>query len=68
MTRRRSGSEEGEMPWTEADVDGHKKGLSQAQKKKWCDIANGVLADCKKRKGKDCEALAIRVASSKVGK
>ena len=53
------------MPWTVGDVDGHKKGLTPSQKRKWVKIANGVLADCEKSGGKDCEGKAIRVANSK---
>ena len=52
------------MPWTVADVDKHKKGLTPAQKKKWVSIANGVLKDCKAKGGKGCDAKAIRVANS----
>jgi len=53
------------MPWTVKDVDGFKKGLTPAQKKKWVKIANGVLKDCQAKGGKDCEASAIRIANSK---
>ena len=53
------------MPWTVKDVDGFKKGLTPAQKKKWVKIANGVLKDCQSKKGKDCEGKAIRIANSK---
>jgi hypothetical protein len=53
------------MPWTVADVDKHKKGLTPAQKKEWVKVANGVLADCNKSGGSDCEGKAIRVANSK---
>lgn len=53
------------MPWTVADVEKHKKGLTPEQKKKWVGIANGVLADCNKSGGSDCEGKAIRVANSK---
>jgi hypothetical protein len=31
------------MPWTEKDVDSHKKGLSDKGKKQWTRIANSVL-------------------------
>lgn len=55
------------MPWTVEDVDSHKKGLSTAQKKRWVQIANGTLDSCETAGGKDCEALAIKVANSKVG-
>lgn len=53
------------MPWTAADADKHKKGLTPAQKKKWASIANGVLKSCKAKGGKNCEGKAIRVANSK---
>jgi len=53
------------VPWTAKDAKKFKKGLTPAQAKKWAKIANGVLADCKKNGGKDCEGKAIRVANSK---
>lgn len=55
------------MPWTVGDVDGFKKGLTPAQKKKWVKIANGVLRDCLAGGGsnKSCEGKAIRIANSK---
>ncbi len=53
------------MPWTVKDVDRHKKGLTSTQKKSWVKTANKVLADCKAKKGKDCEGKAIRIANSK---
>ncbi len=53
------------MPWTVKDVDGFKKGLTPAQKKKWVSIANGVLKECQSEGGKDCEGKAIRIANSK---
>ena len=55
------------MPWKSSDADSHRKGLNPAQKKKWCDIANGVLADCMKKGGNDatCAPKAIRIANSK---
>ena len=56
-----------EIPWTKKDVPKHKKGLTEEQKKKWVEIANSVLKQCKKDGGKDCEARAIRTANSKVG-
>jgi uncharacterized protein YdaT len=57
------------IPWTKDDAPKHKKGLTEAEKKKWAEIANSVLSDCKKNGGKqkDCEAKAIRIANSKVG-
>lgn len=56
------------MPWTASDAKKHKKGLSSEQSKKWAKIANAALASCKKKGGNDCDAYAIRVANSKVGK
>lgn len=53
------------MPWTVKDVDRHKKGLTPSQKRRWVKIANGVLRDCQKNKGKNCEGKAIRIANSK---
>ena len=57
------------IPWTKDDAPKHKKGLTEAQKKKWAEIANSVLKDCKKNGGKqsECESKAIRIANSKVG-
>ena len=54
------------MPWSIVDVDKHKKGLDDAQKKKWVTIANKVLEDCLKAGGdqKSCEAKAIKIANS----
>jgi len=56
------------MPWTIADVDSHKKGLSKAQKKQWAKVANAILSRCEKDGGKDCDAMAIRIANSRIGK
>jgi hypothetical protein len=53
------------MPWTVADVERHKKGLTPTQKKKWVKIANGVLKKCQADGGSDCEGKAIRIANSK---
>ena len=53
------------MPWTIDDVDGFKKGLTAAQKKKWVSIANGILKECQSEGGSDCEGKAIRIANSK---
>jgi len=52
------------MPWTADDAARHKKGLTAVQRKRWAATANAVLKDCLAKKGKDCEARAIRVASS----
>jgi hypothetical protein len=57
------------MPFTAADADKHKKGLSEGQKKTWAKIANAVFEDCMevKKSDKECAPSAIRVANSKVG-
>ncbi len=57
------------MPWTVADVDKHKKGLTDRQKKQWVRIANSALAACVARGGRRqaCEASAIRQANGTVG-
>jgi len=57
------------MPWTTADVEKHKKGLSDEGKKRWVSIANGVLKSCMSDGGSegDCAGKAIRIANSKVG-
>ena len=55
------------MPWTTANVDHHKRGLSPAQKRRWVAVANAVLRRCQKRKAEPaggCDALAIRVANA----
>jgi hypothetical protein len=53
------------MPWTTADVDRHRKGLTENQKKTWCRIANGTRESCMRDNGESsyCDALAIRVAN-----
>jgi hypothetical protein len=58
------------MPWKVSDVEKHKKGLTQKQKKRWVEIANSILSDCRETKpgDKNCEAQAIRIANSRVGK
>lgn len=55
------------MPWTKEDAEEHKKGMTDAQKKRWASIANSVLADCTAADGdvSDCEAKAIRIANAK---
>lgn len=57
------------MPWTTADVDRHKKGLSDKQKAQWVAVANSVLAKCIKDGGTDatCAPSAIRQANGVVG-
>jgi len=52
------------MPWTVADVDSKKKGLSPSQKKKWVSIANAALKRCQAKGGKNCDASAIRIANA----
>lgn len=56
------------MPWEVSDVGRFKKGLTLKQKRSWVDTANAVLADCQKRGGKNCEAKAVIIANSRVGK
>jgi len=57
------------MPWTTADVDSHKKGLSDEQKKKWVATANSALTACIKKGGNDksCAPQAIRIANGTTG-
>jgi len=55
------------MPWTVRDVDRFKKGLTPGQKKKWVEIANGSLAECRLKGGDRCEEHAVRIANAKVG-
>ncbi|MCD6262292.1 MAG: hypothetical protein J7J52_04650 [Deltaproteobacteria bacterium] len=54
------------MPWDVGDVDRHKKGLTDAQKKRWVAVANSVLERCLNEGGtqSECEAKAIRQANS----
>jgi len=54
------------MPWTVADVEEFKKGLSDEKKKRWVRIANSVLRKCREEGGENCEASAIRQASGSV--
>lgn len=56
------------MPWVPADVDSHMKGLSDAQKQTWCDIANAALTKCETGEGKDCDASAIMQANAVMSK
>lgn len=56
------------MPWTKADVDKHKKGLTDKQKEQWVAIANSVRESCLKE-GKSeevCDGLAIQQANGAV--
>jgi hypothetical protein len=57
------------MPWTVKDVEKHKKGLTDTQKRKWVDVANAIRLSCLKsgKTEKECDALAIRTANSQVG-
>lgn len=55
------------MPWQPSDAHKHKKGLTKKQAQQWAKIANSVLEQCRKDKGKNCEAKAIKAANSKVG-
>jgi len=54
------------MPWDVGDVEGHKAGLTDAQKKRWVEVANSALAACLKEGRSDCEASAIRQANAVV--
>ena len=53
------------MPWVTADVERHKKNLSDVQKEKWVATANSVRAKCIEDGGDedDCDARAIRIAN-----
>ena len=57
------------MPWVVADVDRHKRGLTDSQKRQWIRIANSVLSRCLSGGGQrsTCEGSAIRQASGVVG-
>ena len=57
------------MPWTVADVDRHKRGLTPQQKRQWVRIANGALSRCLSGGGNQssCEASAIRQANGVAG-
>jgi len=57
------------MPWTVKDVDKHKKGLTDKQKRQWVKIANSVYKQCMSDGGSDssCAGKAIRQASGSVG-
>lgn len=58
------------MPWSIEDVEEHKKGLSEKQKRKWVKIANRVLQRCRTVEDKsedECAEEAIRTANSEVG-
>ena len=50
------------MPWTTEDVDRHRKGLSDAEKRLWIAVANQQLAE------HDDEGRAIREANGVVNR
>lgn len=54
------------MPWTIADVERHKRGLTPAQKRRWVRVANDALRRCLERGGTDatCAPSAIRQANA----
>ena len=56
------------MPYTVADVDKHKKGLSDKGKKQWVAVANSALASCMEDGGDEgeCAVSAIRQANGVV--
>lgn len=56
------------MPWTIKDVDKHKKGLTDKQKRQWVAIANSVRERCIKNGGdpNQCDVLAIKQANGVV--
>jgi hypothetical protein len=57
------------MPWTISDVERHKKGLSDTQKRQWVAVVNSVYDKCIKDGGNDstCAASAIRQANGVAG-
>jgi hypothetical protein len=55
------------MPFVTADVEGHKAGLSTAQKALWVRVANGALTACEEAGKSDCEGSAIRQANTVAG-
>lgn len=56
------------MPWGVADVEAHRKGLSDKMKELWVSVANAALSRCEADKGADCEASAIKQANAVVAK
>ena len=56
------------MPWTVKDVDSHKKGLTDKQKKQWVRIANSVRKKeiTKGKSEKEADASAIKQANGVV--
>lgn len=57
------------MPWTVDDVERHKRGLTDTQKRRWVRVANSVLQRCLDGGGSQsaCEASAVRQANGVVG-
>lgn len=53
------------MPWKIEDVEKHRKGLTDKQKKQWIDTANSVRLKCINDGGDEntCDAKAIRIAN-----
>ena len=58
------------MPWTIKDVDRHKSGLTDRQKRIWVRVANSALRSCLARNGTQstCEGSAIRQANATAGR
>ena len=54
------------MPWTIGDVNRHKQGLTDTQKRQWVRIANNALRKCQANSGNNCDASAIRQANGAV--
>ena len=54
------------MLWEVSDVDQHKKGLTESQKRRWVEVANDALATCLRDGGEDCDAAAIKQANAAV--
>lgn len=52
------------MPWTVADVEEHKAGLSDKAKKIWVRVANATQASCEEAGKADCDASAIKQANA----
>lgn len=53
------------MPFKINEVEKHRKGLNTANKKKWLQVANGILKSCMEKGGSElsCEVTAIRTAN-----
>ena len=56
------------MPWKTEDVERHKKGLSDKDKRQWVATANSALKACLADDGdtEKCEGRAIRIANAAV--